>query len=91
MVSILSRKGRCERASIDEVYLDLTEAAETMLAESPCESLEAIREEAYKSHILGLHLVQTSILVSLYYCFFVSFCPPTRRRGEGCHVHFAAR
>lgn len=56
-MSILSRKGRCERASIDEVYLDLTEAAETMLAESPCESLEAIREEAYKSHILGLHLV----------------------------------
>ncbi|KAL0442298.1 UNVERIFIED_CONTAM: DNA polymerase eta [Sesamum latifolium] len=30
VVSILSRKGRCERASIDEVYLDLTEAAEAM-------------------------------------------------------------
>lgn len=55
MVSILSRKGRCERASIDEVYLDLTDAAETMLAEAPPESLEAIDEEALKSHVLGLH------------------------------------
>lgn len=56
VVSILSSKGRCERASIDEVYLDLTEAAETMLAENPPESLEAISEEAIRSHILGLHL-----------------------------------
>ncbi|XP_011096848.1 DNA polymerase eta isoform X1 [Sesamum indicum] len=56
VVSILSRKGRCERASIDEVYLDLTEAAETMLAENPPERLEAISEEALKSHVLGLHL-----------------------------------
>ncbi|KAK9937235.1 hypothetical protein M0R45_014038 [Rubus argutus] len=55
VVSILSRKGRCERASIDEVYLDLTEAAETMLAEAPPESLEAIDEEALKSHVLGLN------------------------------------
>ncbi|XP_050371649.1 DNA polymerase eta isoform X2 [Argentina anserina] len=54
VVSILSRKGRCERASIDEVYLDLTDAAETMLAEAPPESLEAIEEEALKSHVLGL-------------------------------------
>nr|XP_027087246.1 LOW QUALITY PROTEIN: DNA polymerase eta [Coffea arabica] len=53
VVSILARKGRCERASIDEVYLDLTEAAELMLAETP-ESLEAIHEEAVKSHVLGL-------------------------------------
>ncbi|KAL0363770.1 UNVERIFIED_CONTAM: DNA polymerase eta, partial [Sesamum calycinum] len=56
VVSILSRKGRCERASIDEVYLDLTEAAEAMLAENPPERLEAISEEALKSHVLGLHL-----------------------------------
>ncbi|GFQ00847.1 DNA polymerase eta [Phtheirospermum japonicum] len=55
VVTILSRKGRCERASIDEVYLDLTEAAETMLAENT-ESLEAISEEAFKSHVLGLDL-----------------------------------
>ncbi|XP_062012253.1 DNA polymerase eta isoform X1 [Rosa rugosa] len=54
VVSILSGKGRCERASIDEVYLDLTDAAETMLAEAPPESLEAIEEEALKSHVLGL-------------------------------------
>lgn len=54
VVSILARKGRCERASIDEVYLDLTDAAETMLAEAPPESLEVIDEEALKSHILGI-------------------------------------
>lgn len=55
VVSVLARKGRCERASIDEVYLDLTDAAETMLAENPPESLEVIDEEAVKSHILGLN------------------------------------
>ncbi|RVW15769.1 DNA polymerase eta [Vitis vinifera] len=55
VVSILARKGRCERASIDEVYLDLTDAAEAMLAEMPPESLEAIDEEALKSHVLGLN------------------------------------
>lgn len=55
MVSILARKGRCERASIDEVYLDLTDAAETMLAETPPESLEVINEEAIKSYVLGLN------------------------------------
>lgn len=55
MVSILARKGRCERASIDEVYLDLTDAAETMLAESPPESSEVINEEAIKSYVLGLN------------------------------------
>ncbi|XWS67377.1 hypothetical protein CRYUN_Cryun04dG0002100 [Craigia yunnanensis] len=55
VVSILARRGRCERASIDEVYLDLTDAAETMLAENPPQSLETIDEEALKSHILGLN------------------------------------
>ena len=58
MVSILARKGRCERASIDEVYLDLTDVAEeAMLAETPLESLEKIDEEAPKSHILSLNEV----------------------------------
>ena len=57
MVSILSRKGRCERASIDEVYLDLTDASEAMLAKTPPESVEIIDEEALKSHILGLNEV----------------------------------
>lgn len=71
VVSILSRKGRCERASIDEVYLDLTEAAEKMLAENHPESLKAISEEALKSHILGLHLVLAFALVSLF--LFSSF------------------
>lgn len=54
MVSILARKGRCERASIDEVYLDLTEAAETMLAQGPPENMEVVDKEALKSHVLGL-------------------------------------
>ncbi|KAJ0017177.1 hypothetical protein Pint_11990 [Pistacia integerrima] len=52
--SFLSRKGRCERASIDKVYLDLTDAAEAMLPETPVESLEVVDEEALKSHMLGL-------------------------------------
>ncbi|KAJ7969409.1 DNA polymerase eta [Quillaja saponaria] len=56
VVSILATKGRCERASIDEVYLDLTDAAETMLSETPPESLEAINEEVLKSHVLGLNI-----------------------------------
>ncbi|KAA8544714.1 hypothetical protein F0562_019439 [Nyssa sinensis] len=55
VVSILARKGRCERASIDEVYLDLTDAVEAMLAETPPESLETIDEEALKSHVLGFN------------------------------------
>ncbi|KAJ4702699.1 DNA polymerase eta [Melia azedarach] len=54
VVSVLSRRGRCERASIDEVYLDLTDAAEVMLAETPPESLEEVDEESLKSHVLGL-------------------------------------
>ncbi|CAH1429737.1 unnamed protein product [Lactuca virosa] len=55
VVSILSRKGRCERASIDEVYLDLTDAAEKLLKETPPESSESIHEEVLKSHVLGLN------------------------------------
>ncbi|CAN1166448.1 DNA polymerase eta [Linum perenne] len=54
VVSILARKGRCERASIDEVYLDLTDAAEAMMRESPPENLEVVHEEVLKSHVLGL-------------------------------------
>ncbi|KAK8961535.1 hypothetical protein KSP40_PGU007067 [Platanthera guangdongensis] len=54
VVSILSTKGRCERASIDEVYLDLTDAAESMLSEVPPEALEDIDKAALKSHVLGL-------------------------------------
>ncbi|OIW18089.1 hypothetical protein TanjilG_01178 [Lupinus angustifolius] len=54
VVSILSRKGRCERASIDEVYLDLTDAAEAMFMETPPESVEDIQQEVIKSHVLGL-------------------------------------
>uniref|UniRef100_A0A0D9YF67 DNA polymerase eta n=1 Tax=Oryza glumipatula TaxID=40148 RepID=A0A0D9YF67_9ORYZ len=54
VVAILSTKGKCERASIDEVYLDLTDAAKEMLLESPPELSELIFEEATKSNILGL-------------------------------------
>ncbi|EPS72276.1 hypothetical protein M569_02490, partial [Genlisea aurea] len=57
VVSIISNKGRCERASIDEVYLDLTEAAEKMLSENLPERLESVANEALRSHVLGIHLV----------------------------------
>lgn len=73
VVSILSRKGRCERASIDEVYLDITEAAETMLAETPPENLHLISEEATKSHVLGLKMVRKfSFLKYVFYYFLLS-------------------
>ncbi|EEF34241.1 DNA polymerase eta, putative [Ricinus communis] len=54
VVSILARKGRCERASIDEVYLDLTDSAEAMLKDTPPNSLDVIDDEVLKSHVLGL-------------------------------------
>ncbi|XP_061358813.1 DNA polymerase eta [Gastrolobium bilobum] len=54
VVSVLAQKGRCERASIDEVYLDLTDAAETMLMETPTENMQDFEEEVLKSHVLGL-------------------------------------
>lgn len=66
VVAILSKKGRCERASIDEVYLDLTDAAEKMLSETPPEALEAIDDEVLKSHVLGLSTVRT-----LHLYFFI--------------------
>ncbi|KAJ1285466.1 hypothetical protein BS78_03G281500 [Paspalum vaginatum] len=54
VVAILASKGKCERASIDEVYLDLTEAAKEMLLQAPPDSLEEVCMEAAKSNILGL-------------------------------------
>ncbi|CAL4973971.1 unnamed protein product [Urochloa decumbens] len=54
VVAILASKGKCERASIDEVYLDLTDAAKEMLLQSPPDSPEEIFMEAAKSNILGL-------------------------------------
>ncbi|XP_077237178.1 DNA polymerase eta-like [Tasmannia lanceolata] len=68
VVSVLASKGRCERASIDEVYLDLTDAAESMLSENPPEILEMIDEETLKSHILGLNEASDMFL------FFFSVC-----------------
>ncbi|GKD92186.1 DNA polymerase eta [Tanacetum coccineum] len=49
VVSILARKGRCDSASIDEVYLHLTDAAERMFKEIPLESLESLGENVLKS------------------------------------------
>lgn len=83
MVTVLSRRGRCERASIDEVYLDLTEAAEAMLTENPPESLETISEEALKSHILGLHLVYIFIFLSPY---SISFWAPLQAGGVAIFI-----
>ncbi|XP_023003557.1 DNA polymerase eta isoform X1 [Cucurbita maxima] len=60
VVRILSKKGRCERASIDEVYLDLTDAAKAMLVETPPESMEAIDVEALNSHVLALDQTEQS-------------------------------
>ncbi|KAJ6808855.1 DNA polymerase eta isoform X1 [Iris pallida] len=54
VVSILATEGRCERASIDEVYLDLTDAAESMLLETPPELLDELSDEALRSHVLGI-------------------------------------
>ncbi|RLM92482.1 DNA polymerase eta [Panicum miliaceum] len=54
VVAILASKGKCERASIDEVYLDLTDAAKEMLLQAPPDSPEEISIEAAKSNILGL-------------------------------------
>lgn len=56
VVSVLSQKGRCERASIDEVYLDLTHAAEAMLVETPPESMQDFDGEVLRSHVLGLEI-----------------------------------
>eukprot|EP00250_Pteridium_aquilinum_P034599 c7805_g1_i1 orf=558-2945(-) len=47
VVEVLARKGTCERASIDEVYLDITEASAALSLQ------EAFSEEVLKSHILG--------------------------------------
>ena len=56
VVSILSRKGTCERASIDEVYLDITEEASMLQLKEP------FSEEVLKSYILGYS--EVCILVS---------------------------
>lgn len=53
VVAVLARKGICERASIDEVYLDITEAsAELLHQENPLTS-QSSSEEVLKSHIVG--------------------------------------
>ncbi|PON48005.1 DNA repair protein, Rev [Trema orientale] len=45
VVAVLSRKGRCERASIDEVYLDLTDAAEKNSGVDP-KNMQNCRKDA---------------------------------------------
>lgn len=54
VVSVLSRKGKCERASIDEVYLDITDAAKSLMLERPLQSMDKIPDEVLNAHILGL-------------------------------------
>lgn len=54
VVSVLSSKGKCERASIDEVYLDITDAAKRLLLERPLQSMDKIPDEALNAHILGI-------------------------------------
>ena len=72
VVVILASKGKCERASIDEVYLDLTDAAKEMLLQAPPDSPEGIFMEATKSNILGLPAVRTlSQLDLLLLCYLM--------------------
>jgi DNA polymerase eta len=59
VVAILSRMGTCERASVDEVYLDITEAAAARLLEDPPLS-QSLSEEAQRTHVLGLVEVNRS-------------------------------
>lgn len=63
---MLSRGGLLERASIDEVYLDLTEAAAARLLNDPPLTVESLSEEARKTHILGLAEVTAYL-----YCIFL--------------------
>jgi len=56
----------CERPSIDEVYLNLTDAAALMLLEAPPQLLEEIDEEVLKSHILGVTSVRYKALISSF-------------------------
>lgn len=65
VVEVLSRGGICERASIDEVYLDITEAAAARLIKG-LPSLGTLSEEARKTHILGLEEVSTKLCLHLY-------------------------
>ncbi|KAJ7518246.1 hypothetical protein O6H91_21G061000 [Diphasiastrum complanatum] len=52
--AILARMGKCERASIDEVYLDITEAATARLIQDPPQCWVSLDKEALKSHVVGL-------------------------------------
>lgn len=54
VVTVLSRAGVCERASIDEVYLDITEAAAARLHKDFPFAVDSLSEEARKTRILGL-------------------------------------
>ncbi|KAG6551273.1 hypothetical protein Mapa_007200 [Marchantia paleacea] len=54
VVEIFSRMGICERASIDEVYLDITEAAIVRLMHSPPYATDHYSAEILGTHIIGL-------------------------------------
>ena len=55
------------------MYLDLTDAAETMLKETPLESLESIDDEVLKSHVLGLSSVRQHALLNFLF-FLLNGC-----------------
>ncbi|KAL2633745.1 hypothetical protein R1flu_005224 [Riccia fluitans] len=54
VVEIFSRMGICERASIDEVYLDITEAASKRLMQSHPDAGAAYSEEVLRTHVVGI-------------------------------------
>lgn len=57
VVAVFSRGGVCERASIDEVYLDVTEAAVARLQQSPPDGEENLSPQVLGTHIVGLEEV----------------------------------
>jgi len=56
----ISKFSGCERASIDEVYLDLTHVAETMLMETSPESMQDFEEEI---EVRGLAFSEIALLM----------------------------
>jgi nucleotidyltransferase/DNA polymerase involved in DNA repair len=51
---VLSQASVCKRASIDEVYLDITEVLAVRLVKEFPFTVESLLEEAHKMHVLGL-------------------------------------
>ena len=51
---MLSQASVCEKASIDEVYLDITEVSVVRLLKEFSFMVELLLEEVHKTHVQGL-------------------------------------